>query len=162
MLRLAGAAGDGVCLNLMPPAVVPRQLAEIAAGAEEAGRELPEGFDVMARINWVPGDPAAGREVIRGAFGPYFAQPVYNRFLAWCGFPDVAEAIAAAFAAGDRDGVASALTDEVIDGMVLLGSAADARARLNQFGDAGVTTAALSILVGDADSSARALAALAG
>ena len=116
----------------------------------------------MARINWVPGDPVAGRQVIRGAFGPYFAQPVYNRFLAWCGYPEAAAAIADAFAAGDRGAVAAALSDDIVDSIVLLGSAKDAKARLAEFGAAGITTAAVSLLVPDAETAASALAALAG
>jgi probable F420-dependent oxidoreductase len=158
MLRLAGEVGDGVCLNMMPPEVVPRQLSEIRAGA--GVDELPDEFGVMARIHWVPGDPAAGRDMIRGAFGPYFAQPVYNRFLAWCGYPDEADAIATAFAAGDRAGVAAAFTDDIIDGFVLLGSVDDARARLRAFADAGLRTAAVSVIAPDAAAATAAFAAL--
>jgi hypothetical protein len=111
----------------------------------------------MARIHWVPGDPAAGRDLIRSAFGPYFAQPVYNRFLAWCGYPDEASAISSSFAAGDRAGVAAALTDDIIDGVALLGSAADARDRLDDFAAAGLRTAAVSVLAPGGAAAAAAL-----
>jgi probable F420-dependent oxidoreductase len=161
MLALAGAVADGVCLNMMPPQAVPRQLAEIEAGAAQAGRLLPPDFGVMARIHWAPGDPAAGRELVRGAFGPYFAQPVYNRFLGWCGYPEEAAAIAAAFAAGDRRALANAFTDEIVDGIALFGSAADARQRLEAFSEAGVGVAAISILAQGPDAVAEAMTALA-
>jgi probable F420-dependent oxidoreductase len=160
MLRLAGAVGDGVCLNMMPPHAVPRQLAEVAVGAEQAGRELPADFGVMARIHWVPGDAAAGREVVRRAFGAYFAQPVYNRFLAWCGYPEAAAAIADAFADGDRDRVGAAFSDEIIDGIAVLGSPDDARRRLDEFGDAGIEVAAVNILAPDAAAVTAAMTAL--
>ena len=56
MLRLAGAIGDGVCLNLMPPEVVPRQIAEIRRGNTAAFRALYEAhkaavFNVCMRIS---------------------------------------------------------------------------------------------------------------
>jgi probable F420-dependent oxidoreductase len=161
MLRLAGAVGDGVCLNLMPPDVVPRQLAEIRAGAEAAGRELPEHFRVMARFHVVVTDDlSAGRDVVRSAFGPYFAQPVYNRFLGWMGHPEAAAGIAAAFAAGDRPGVAAAFDDAVVDGVSLVGTVGAVKERLAEYAEAGVDIAALN-LIGDPESLAGQLEALA-
>jgi probable F420-dependent oxidoreductase len=161
MLRLAGAVGDGVCLNLMPPEVVPRQLAEIRRGAEEAGRDLPGHFRVMARFHTVvTDDRMAGREAIRMGFGPYFAQPVYNRFLAWCGHPDAADAIAAAFTAGDRAGVAAALTDQIVDGVAMVGSSDEVTARLDEYAAAGVDVGAINLL-GSSEAVADGLKALA-
>ncbi len=162
MLRLAGAAADGVCLNLMPATAVERQLAEIAIGAQRAGRDLPEEFGVMARFHVVvTEDVAAGRAFIRSAFGPYYAQPVYNRFLAWCGYPEEADAIAGAFAAGDRDGVAAAFHDELVDAVTLVGPPDRIREHLGPFAAAGVKTAALSIYAPDAGAVGAALEALA-
>lgn len=147
MLRLAGAIGDGVCLNLMAPEVVPRQLAEIRRGAEEAGRALPDHFRLMARFHTVlTDDLEAGRGAVRAGFGPYFAQPVYNRFLGWCGHPEAAAAITEAFAAGDRAGVAAALTDEIVDGVALVGSEERLRDRLAEYAAAGIDVGALNIL----------------
>lgn len=146
MLRLAGAVADGVCLNLMPAAAVARQLAAISEGAAEAGRELPDDFGVVARFHVVPcDDPAEGRAFVRAAFGPYYAQPVYNRFLAWCGYPEEAAEIAAGFAAGDRDRVARALHDDLVDAVAPVGPPGRIRDALVPFGEAGVRTAALSI-----------------
>lgn len=162
MLRLAGAIGDGVCLNLMPVAAVARQLGEVRRGAAEAGRPLPEDFTVMARFHTVvTEDIGAGRDLIRAGFGPYFAQPVYNRFLAWCGWPREAEAVARAFSEGDRGALAAALHDEVVDGVALVGPAGLIRERLAAYGEAGVTVGALNILAPDVGSVRVALEALA-
>jgi probable F420-dependent oxidoreductase len=162
MLRMAGEIADGVCLNLMPAAAVPRQLAEIRAGAEEAGRALPDGFGVLARFHVVPcDDPAEGRAFVRAAFGPYYAQPVYNRFLAWCGYPEEASEIAAGFASGDRDRVARALHDDLVDAIAPVGSPARIRSALEPFADAGIRTAALSLnapSAAEVSSSLRSLA----
>ncbi len=162
MLQLAGAVGDGVCLNLMPPEVVPRQLDEVARGAADAGRLVPDDFGVMARFHTVVDDDvASGRALIRSAFGPYFAQPVYNRFLAWCGYPEEAGAIAAGFAAGDRDAVAAAFHDQLVDAVALVGSASTIRARLERYADAGITIAALNLLDSDPGRILEGLRALA-
>jgi len=151
MLRLAGAIGDGVCLNLMAPHVVPRQLAELHRGADEAGRDFPAEFGVMARLHVVPGDDLdACRTVVRQAFGPYFAQPVYNRFLAWCGHPEAAAAIAAGFAAKDRAAVAAAMTDEIVDEVAVIGPVGRIRERLDEYAAAGLTVAALNVIAMDA------------
>lgn len=150
MLRLAGAVGDGVCLNLMPPEAVPRQIAEIRRGADDAGRDLPDHFRVMARFHVVITDDVdAGRGMIRAGFGPYFAQPVYNRFLAWLGHDDAARGIADAFARGDRAGVAAAFTDPIVDGVGLVGSPDTIRRRLEEYAAVGVDVGALNI-IGDA------------
>jgi len=158
MLAVAGAVGDGVCLNLMPPSLVPRQRRAVADGAERAGRALPDHFSVMGRLHVVPTDDlAAGRALVRAAFGPYFGQPVYNRFLAWMGYPEEAAAVAAAFAAGDRDGVAAAMHDRVVDDIALVGPVPRLRNRLDEYAASGLDVAALNVI---AASKAEILATL--
>ena len=75
-------SGDGVCLNLMPPRVVIRQLAEVRRGAGAAGRELPADFGVMARLQTVVTDEPgrcqrdAAKSVHRAVPRPARLQPV--------------------------------------------------------------------------------------
>lgn len=162
MLRLAGEVADGVCLNLMPASAVPRQLAEIRAGAAAGERELPDDFGVVARFHVVPcDDPAEGRGFVRAAFGPYFAQPVYNRFLAWCGYPEEAAEIASGFASGDRDRVARALHDDLVDAIAPVGPPGRIRSALEPFAEAGIRTAALSLNAPSASAVSAALRSLA-
>ena len=161
MLRLAGAVGDGVCLNLMPPEAVERQLAEVRRGADDVGRELPDDFEVMGRFHIALGPPDRGREVIRSAFGPYFAQPVYNRFLGWLGWEQEAARIAEGFARGDRGAVAGALHDGIVDGVALVGEPARVRERLAEYAAAGVGVAALNVIAPDASGVLDGLEALA-
>jgi hypothetical protein len=95
----------------------------------------------------VTDEPAAAREMLRNQFvGPYLAQPVYNRFLAWMGYEDEAEAIAAGWAAKDREAVAAAIHDQLIDDLVLVGNVAHVRNRLDEFAAAGLKVAALMVL----------------
>jgi probable F420-dependent oxidoreductase len=140
MLELAGEVADGVVLNFMPVDAVPRMLAHVRAGAERAGRD-PARIEVVARFQTVvTDDVAAARRAIRQMMGPYFATSVYNRFVAWCGFPEEARAIDAAWRARDRAQNVAAVTDELVDRLAIIGSAEVCRARLAEFVAAGVTT----------------------
>ncbi|TMA35326.1 MAG: LLM class flavin-dependent oxidoreductase [Deltaproteobacteria bacterium] len=62
------------------------------------------------------------------------------RFIAWCGFPEEARAIDAAWRAKDRAHNVAAVTDEMVDRLAIIGSAEHCRARLAEFAAAGVTT----------------------
>jgi len=140
MLELAGEVADGVILNFMPVEAVPRMLAHVRAGAARAGRDAGA-IEVVARLQTaVTDDPAAARSVLRQMFGPYLATSVYNPFLAWCGFPDAAATIDAAWRAKDRARNLAAVSDDLIDRIAIVGSAAHCRERVADFAAAGVTT----------------------
>ncbi len=140
MLEVAGEIADGVVLNFMPVEAVPRMLAHVRAGAERAGRD-PSAIEVVSRFQLVVTDDVpAARSALRQMMGPYFATSVYNRFVAWCGFPDEAREIDAAWRAKDRTRNLAAVTDEMVDRLAIIGSAAHCRERLAAFAAAGVTT----------------------
>jgi probable F420-dependent oxidoreductase len=148
MLAVAGAVGDGVCLNLMPARVVSQQLSAVAEGARQAGRSLPADFGVMARLPvLITDDPDPARDWLRSTFlGPYLAQPVYNNFLRWMGYEAEASAISSAWKAKDREGLTTAISYSLVDDLALIGSAAQVRGRLDEYGAAGVTVAAISVV----------------
>jgi probable F420-dependent oxidoreductase len=140
MLELAGEIADGVILNFMPVEAVPRMLDHVRRGAERAGRD-PSGLEIVSRFQTIVTDDVSGaRHALRHMMGPYFATSVYNRFVAWCGFPAEAAAILAGWQAKDRARNLAAVTDELIDRLAIIGPAAHCRARLEAFVDAGVTT----------------------
>jgi probable F420-dependent oxidoreductase len=140
MLELAGEIGDGVILNFMPVEAVPRMLEHVRRGAERAGHD-PSTLEVVSRFQTiVTDDVPAARAALRHMMGPYFATSVYNRFVAWCGFPDEAAEILAAWQAKDRARNTGAVTDEMIDRLAIIGSAEHCRERLAAFVAAGVTT----------------------
>jgi probable F420-dependent oxidoreductase len=155
MLAIAGEVADGVCLNISPPEAVVRQLAEVEKGAARAGRGLGNTFGVMARLHVaIVDDPKPVRAALRDSLlGPYLAQPVYNRFLSWAGYEEEAAAIARGWAAKDRQAVAEAIHDRLVDQLVIVGNENHVRTRLDEFAGAGITAAALSVpdpsLVGD-------------
>ena len=148
MLAAAGAHADGVCLNLMPPHVVTRQLEAVREGAKAAGRKLPADFGVMARLQTiVTKDVDQAHQFLREQIlGPYLAQPVYNQFLSWMGYPEEAAAIASGWQARDRKAVANAIHSRLIADLALVGSAQVVRNRLEEFAAAGITVAALMVL----------------
>jgi alkanesulfonate monooxygenase SsuD/methylene tetrahydromethanopterin reductase-like flavin-dependent oxidoreductase (luciferase family) len=150
MLRLAGEVGDGLIVNFFPLSALARILAAYRAGAASAGRDA-SGDEVVCRFQVAVTDDVAGaRALVRMAFAGYLATPVYNRYLAYCGFEDEAEAIARAFARGDRAATAAAIHDGLIDRITILGSAASCREQVEAFVAAGVTTPVIAPLATDA------------
>jgi probable F420-dependent oxidoreductase len=151
MLRLAGEVGEGLIINMMPVAAMPRILGAYREGAARAGRDAARD-EVVARFQVaVTDDVPSARQLMRLAFGAYVAAPVYNRFFEWLGFEGVARDVASAFGRGDRAGTAAAMTDEFIDSIAVLGSAQACRERIAEFVAAGVTTPVISPLVPSAE-----------
>jgi probable F420-dependent oxidoreductase len=149
MLQLAGEIGEGLIVNLFPLEALPRILAAYREGARRAGRDA-SGDEVVCRFQVaVTDDLAGGRALFRAVFAGYFATPVYNAYLAWCGQEGAARALRSAFARGDRAASAAALSDEIVDSIAVLGSAEACRERIAAFVAAGVTTPVISPLATD-------------
>lgn len=149
MLRLAGEMADGVIVNMLGPEHVTQVLAEVAEGAKAAGRD-PAEIEAVARIHMVYDQPfEVAAAIVRSVFGAYAATSVYNRFFRWIGFEEEAEAIAKAWSAKDREGVASGVSDEMVRAMAVSGTPGECRARLDEYFDAGLDVAALNPLALD-------------
>lgn len=154
MCELAGEIGEGLIINFQPASAMPQILAAYRRGAAKAGRDGSKD-EVVCRFQvCVTDDRAKARALVRMAFGGYLAAPVYNAFLDWCGFPEEAKAIAEAFARRDRAAVATAITDEIVDRIAIIGTADECREQIAGFVAAGVTTPVLAPL---ATSAAEAL-----
>ena len=140
MLEMASEFGDGVVINLFPAKALPKIMAHIRTGAARGGRKL-EDLEIVCRHQiCVTDDPAAAREAIRKRFAPYFATPVYNRYLAWCGYEEAAQTIDQGWREKDRAKTAGALSDEIIDQIAIIGTADQCRAKLREMIQGGVTT----------------------
>ena len=151
MLELAAEIGDGVVLNLFPQAALPKIMEHIRAGAARrpAGADAPEvscRFQVM-----VCEDRQIAYQHLRPFMSAYFATPVYNRYLAWCGYPDAAEAVAAGWAAKDRAATAAAISDELIDAVAIIGSPEECQARLREYAKGGIDCGFVTCIALDAD-----------
>ena len=88
----------------------------------------------------VTDDQPGARDLIRRGFAPYYATPVYNAFLAWAGYEDVAKTIAEGWAAKDRAKTTGALDDALVDDIAILGSLEECQDRIREYADGGITT----------------------
>ncbi len=160
-LRMAGELGDGLCINQIAPHHVPSMLDEVRAGAKEAGRELPAGFPVMARLFCLVTDDApAARAILKMVFAPYVATSVYNKFYRWMGYEEEAEAIAVAAKAKDREAMGKAFSDRIAQDLFVVGTADEVVARLHEYVEAGVTIPVIAPLAPSADAAAETLKAI--
>lgn len=144
MLEMAGEVGDGIVLNSYPLEALPRMLEHVAAGAARAGKRLGEMEIVCRHHVIVTDDVAAGRDEFRKQFAPYFATPVYNKFLAWCGYPEAAGAIDQGWKEKNRGKTTGALSDPLVDRLAVIGSAGHCRDVIREHLKAGITTAVIN------------------
>jgi len=141
MLRLGAREADGVIINWLSPedvSTVVGVVREAAAGAER---------EVVARIFVCPSENAdVVRAGARFAIAAYMNVPVYAEFHRWLGRAPAMQGMWDAWAAGDRKAALAAIPDEVVDDLVVHGSPARCRARIDEYFANGVTTSSLAIL----------------
>ena len=156
-LRMVGEVGaDGLCLNQMGPRHVPIMLDKVREGA---GGTLPNDFGVVARLFcMVTDDVPAARTIVKHVFAPYIATSVYNRFYRWMGYEQEAEAVLAA--GRDREQMAAAVSDELVDEIFCLGTPGAIAERIGEYVDAGVTVPVVQPLAMDAEGAAQTLRAI--
>ena len=144
MIEMAAEVGDGVVFNLWPRQALAKMMEHVAIGAERAGKRAEDVEIVNRSFVMVTDDVEAGREQFRSYYTPYYANPVYNRFLKWAGFEDEAEGVAAGWAARDRQLSTSSITDELVDSVAIIGSAEEVHARVREQTAAGIDTTIVS------------------
>ena len=141
MLRLAGREADGAVINWLSADDVPTVVAEVGPGKE-----------IVARIFVCPTtDPERARAVGRIAIAAYLNVAVYAAFHQWLGRGPLLEGMWAAWRSGDRKGALGAIPDEVVDALVVHGTARECVAHVRRYVDHGVTVPVLALLPGDLD-----------
>jgi probable F420-dependent oxidoreductase len=146
MLRLAGREGDGAIINWLSAEDVSRvaQVVNDAAGGEQR--------EIVARIFVCPSENA---EVVRNAakfaIAAYLNVPVYAQFHEWLGRGEQLTPMWDAWKAGDRKAALAAIPNEVVDDLIVHGSPAQCRERIQSYFDHGVTTSSLAIMPFDPD-----------
>jgi 5,10-methylenetetrahydromethanopterin reductase len=139
MVKLAGEIGDGVIFNFFPPARVKEALGELAAGAKLAGRDVKLIEPTLFATAFISDDLEAARRPARKLLSRYGALRFYGNMMAHAGFE---REIAAIRAAGrDADGAIKAVSNELIDATLLVGSEARVRERLHELCAPGIGTA---------------------
>ena len=141
MLKLAGRESDGAIINWLSPTDVSKVAAVVrdAAGGQER--------EIVARIFVCPSE---NTEVVRAAgrfaIAAYLNVPVYADFHRWLGRGDLLKDMWDHWKAGDRKAALAAIPDEVVDDILIHGSAAHCRAKIDEYFANGVTTSSLAIL----------------
>ena len=116
--------------------------------AEAAGEEK----EIVCRIFTCPSENSAVvRAAGKFALAAYMNVPVYAAFQQWLGRGDVMRPMWDAWQAGDRKAALAAIPDSLVDELIVHGSPADCRARIQSYFDNGVTTTTLAILPLDPD-----------
>lgn len=138
MLRLAGEIADWALFNWVPAAAIPAMVEHVRKGAADAGRD-PDEVDVACYVRTcVTDDPAPTFEHLRRELTSYTAVPTYHRQFVHSGFAGEARAAAERWRAGDRKGAVGEMSDRLVDSINAIGSAAECRAKVQAFRDAGV------------------------
>jgi probable F420-dependent oxidoreductase len=141
MLKLAAREGDGAIINWLSPTDVSR----VAGVVREAAGGVEK--EIVARIFCCPSENAeAVRAAGRFAVAAYLNVPVYADFHRWLGRGDVLQPMWDAWQAGDRKAALAAIPDEVVDDLIVHGSPAECRAKIQAYFDNGVTTSSLAIM----------------
>ncbi len=148
MIEMAAEVGDGVIFNLWPKGALPKMMAHVKIGAERAGKNWRDIEIVNRAMVLVTDDKADARNRFRAAFAPYYANPVYNNFLAWAGYADAAGAISEGWAAKDRNKTTGALSDALVDEIAIIGDEDECRERVRWDASGGVHTHIIAPLAG--------------
>ena len=149
MIEMAAEIGEGVIFNLWPKGALPKMIEAVKRGAERAGKEWLNVEVVNRAMVLCTDDKEYGRNLFRAAFAPYYATPVYNKFLAWAGYEDAANTIKEGWAEKNRDKTSSALTDELIHEIAIIGTEGEIRDRIQEDADGGVHTHIIAPLAGN-------------
>ena len=146
MLRLAGREADGAIINWLSP----EDVTTVAGIVRDAGGG--EDREIVARIFCCPSENTERvREAAKFAVAAYLNVPVYAAFHEWLGRGPQLQGMWDAWKAGDRKAALAAIPDEVVDDLVVHGSPAECRAKIDAYFDNGVTTSSLAILPLDPD-----------
>jgi len=146
MLRLAGSKSDGTIVNWLSPenAAVVSSIVHDAAAASGNDAKPKE---VVARLFVVPSEDR--ETVLREAkyvMAAYLNVPVYRKFHEWMGRTDDLAEHWALWESGDRPAALEAIPDHIVDELIVSGSAKQCKARIQEYYDNGITTAALAVL----------------
>ncbi len=162
MIEMAAEVGDGVIFNLWPKGALPKMMEAVKTGAEAAGKDPADVEIVNRAMVLCSDDKEYGRNLFRAAFAPYYATPVYNKFLAWAGYQEAADTITQGWAEKDRDKTSGALTDEMIDEIGIIGNEEEIQARIQEDADGGVHTHIIAPLAGSQEDFDRTFNAFSG
>ena len=135
---LAGEIADGLMLYLATPDRARQVIDRMTAAARSAGR-TPGAVQVTLLVPTFLSDRLeAARAAARVFLARYAGRSLYTKMFRRSGFEAETDAIAAAAARGDGAGAAAAVSDRMLDEVLLVGPLARCRERLAAFREAGI------------------------
>jgi 5,10-methylenetetrahydromethanopterin reductase len=145
MLEAAGEIADGIILTRSTLKTASTIRASIATGASKAGRDPAD----IAITSLLPTSISENRTAAFDAMRPGLAFylgffPRYNRLVSEHGFAREAAMVAEAWIAGDVEEAARRVTDEMLDATGIVGTPADARAKIAAYRASGIDLPILS------------------
>lgn len=139
MLEVCGEIAQGVILTRSTLETGRYVAAHLAIGAQRAGRNLAD-IDITSLLPCaVATTKHQACDALRptvGFYGGFF--PRYNRLMAASGFPEVAQAIRAAWERGDQDAATQAVPDALVEATSVVGTAADCQERIAAYRQSGI------------------------
>ena len=138
MLALAGRIADGVILNLMTPAQAGQAAGAVRDAARAAGRD-PASVEVACVVHCcLSEDAAAAAAAARAVVPRYVLHPAVPQLFGELDAGPSLSGVRELVLAGDRAGAAGLVPQQVADGFVARGSAAQVAGRLAEYRAAGV------------------------
>ncbi|GAA1946272.1 LLM class F420-dependent oxidoreductase [Kitasatospora viridis] len=149
-LEQTGELADGWLGIFFSPEHADQSLEPLRAGRAKAGLTL-DGFDLCPTVNIAVGeDVAALADSLRDYVALYIGgmgskeKNFYNQLARRMGYEQAAEEVQQRYLAGDKQGAAAAVPQELIDSVSLLGGTERIADRMRAYADAGVTTLTLA------------------
>lgn len=139
MLRLAGELCDGVLLNYLPATLVPWCIERVREGEARGGRAAGS-CTIHAYVHLGVVERADGLEYAKRDLFSYAVVDAYAKSFEKAGYGDSVRAVREAHAAGERDAAVATVSDEMVDGIDIMGDAAGVAAAMRTYIDAGVSS----------------------
>lgn len=137
MQALAASVADGLILTWVSPRILRDRADAVRRDVVAAGR-APHDFRLVARVYAaVTDDVAAVREHVRQELVEYVLSPPYAAYFSSVGFEREVQGVRAAFDAGDRAASRAAISDDLLDEVLVAGPADEVVERIRGFGLAG-------------------------
>ena len=162
-LRLTGELADGWLPIFLAPSRMDAAIAELRAGAADAGRSLDD-ITISPQVSiYVTDDIPGARDRERPHIAFYIGGMgvFYYQYMRRIGFGVEADRIREAYLNRDRERAARLVTDEMVDAMTIIGDPEQCRDQMQAFYDAGVDEIRLVLNEPDKDSYIRVVEQLA-
>jgi probable F420-dependent oxidoreductase len=137
MAEVASRAADGLILTWAPERDVTRRREALEAAVASGDRMEPARLVARLYASVTDGDPEPIRAAVREELVGYVLSPPYARSFIELGYAEDVQAVTAAFAAGDRRGSAAAISDAMLDELLVVGDAEAVRSAVARYRAAG-------------------------